>query len=164
MYNEKLILSSFVSSVFLLVSPVQASSSSQPACLDSFCCCIFFFSHSGSTLMEPFSVLFTRRLPYFTEKKFKWDCSKSSFNMMHPNAQYEESSSSTISTYNSDFYFPESCRMRFQTLPRLFSRHNSIAINQPVSALEHELQKIQRRQIVKSVKMFLQVGSSWRPL
>ena len=46
--------------------------------------------------------------------------------MLHPNAQCEESSCSTISTYFSDFYFPKSCCVCFETLPRLFCRQNSI--------------------------------------
>jgi hypothetical protein len=56
MLHQKLILSSFVSFIRLLVSTVQASNTNQPKYLGSICCCIFF-PHSGYILMEPFIVL-----------------------------------------------------------------------------------------------------------
>ena len=55
MLHQKLILTSFVSCILLLVSPVQASNSNQPTNSGSICCCIFF--NSEYILMEHFTVL-----------------------------------------------------------------------------------------------------------
>ena len=59
-------MSSFVSCILLLVSPLQASSSNQPACLGSICHCIFF-----PYGMCPDRILYRARqrwLPYFPGK------------------------------------------------------------------------------------------------
>jgi hypothetical protein len=91
----------------LLYSPVQASSGSQPACLGSIYRCILFF-HSGYILMEHFAVLVRVGSYISREKKKTWDCRKWSFNdMSHRKAHSDESRSSIISTYSSDFLFPK---------------------------------------------------------
>jgi Ca2+/Na+ antiporter len=66
MYHEKLIFSSFVSCIFLLVSHTQVSSRNQPASLGSICCCIIFLFriyHGGT-----FHHAHQRWLPYFPKK------------------------------------------------------------------------------------------------
>ena len=125
--SESLVLSSCISCILLLVSPVQASSSNQLTYLRSICRCIF--SPFGIYPDGTFHRARQRRLPYFPGKK-------------NPSGIAGNGVSTTCCTPRQGtrkadpprflcsflilFYFPKSCCTLFQTRPRLFSSQHSI--------------------------------------
>ena len=120
MYQERLILSSFVSRVLLLGFFVQ-----RPACLGSFCRCIFFpfgIYHDGTLHRAR-----QRHLPYLPEESsIETAANGVPTTCCTPRHTMRKVVPTQFLRSFLISYFPKSCCIRFQMLPSLFSRQNSI--------------------------------------